>query len=355
MHTHSLAPWQHDHAFGQQVRREGERRTLAVTVLTAVMMAVELAAGLAFGSMALLADGLHMASHTAALGLAVVAYVYARRHAEDRRFAFGTGKVNALAGYSSALLLALFAAAMAWESTARLLQPRPIAFDEAIVVAVLGLVVNVVSLLMLRTSPAHPHAADGDRRVPEADDHHDEADGRHRHAHAPAPPSADPTDAPVHDHGHAHAHGHGHDHNLRGAYLHVLADATTSLLAIAALVLGRSVGSTWPDAAVGLVGAVLVCRWAWGLLRDSSGVLLDRQAPEAVHERIRSAVERGDDRVADLHVWSIGPAGWAAAFSVVSHDPQPPEAYKAMIPADARIIHATVEVHRCAAEDAAAG
>lgn len=278
MHTHSLAPWQHDHAFGQQVRRAGERRTFAVVLLTAAMMAVEIGAGLAFGSMALLADGLHMGSHAAALGLAVVAYVYARRHAEDQVFTFGTGKVNALAGYSSALLLVLFAAAMAWESGNRLLQPQPISFDEAILVALLGLAVNLVSLLMLRDA---------------------------------------------------------------------FADATTSLLAIAALALGRTYGWTWPDAAVGLVGALLVGRWAWGLVRDSGGVLLDVQAPAEVHDRIRHAIERGDDRVADLHVWSLGGDGYAAALSVVAHHPRSPEAYKAMIPASARVLHATVEVHHC--------
>ena len=331
MHTQSITPWQHDHAFGQEVRRSGERRTLAVTVLTAVTMLIEIGAGIAFGSMALLADGLHMASHTVALGLAVVAYVYARRHAADRRFTFGTGKVNVLAGYSSALLLGLFAAAMAWESSVRLLQPQPIAFNEAIMVAVLGLAVNLASLLMLRETHSHHHeahvpqgTADSHRHAP---DHHHH-DAHHRHV----------------DHG---DHAHGEDHNLRGAYLHVLADATTSLLAITALALGSNFGWTWPDAAVGLIGAALVGRWAWGLLRHSGGVLLDVQAPAKVHDRIRRAVERGDDRIADLHVWSIGPAGWAAAMTVVAHEPQPPDAYRARIPADTNVIHATVEVQWC--------
>lgn len=331
MHTRSLAPWQHDHAFGQQARRIGERRTFAVALLTAAMMAVEIGAGLAFGSMALLADGLHMGSHAAALGLAVVAYVYARRHADDQLFTFGTGKVNALAGYSSALLLALFAVAMAWESGNRLLQPQPIAFDEAILVAVLGLAVNLVSLLMLRDAPIHRHGTLGHPI-------HDDAVRKitsHDDAHA------------AHPHAHGATSGHGHDYNLRGAYLHVLADATTSLLAIAALALGRSFGWTWPDAAVGLLGALVVGRWAWGLVRDSSGVLLDVQAPAEVHGRIRQAIEQGDDRVADLHVWSLGGDGYAAALSVVAHHPRSPEAYKAMIPASARVLHATVEVHRC--------
>lgn len=330
MHTRSLTPWQHDHAFGQEVRHSGERRTLAVAGLTAITMLIEIVAGIAFGSMALLADGLHMASHTVALGLAVVAYVYARRHAADRRFTFGTGKVNVLAGYSSALLLGLFALAMAWESGVRLLQPQPIAFTEAILVALLGLAVNLASLAMLRDSHDHHHPAD-----------------HHPGSHDPGTGAAHSHSPHHHRHDDGHAHGHGEDHNLRGAYLHVLADATTSLLAIAALLLGSQFGWTWPDAAVGLIGAVLVGRWAWGLLRHSGGVLLDVQAPALLQERIRAAVEQGDDRIADLHVWSMGPTGWAAAMTVVAHEPAEPDVYRARIPAAANIVHATVEVQWC--------
>jgi cation diffusion facilitator family transporter len=208
VHTHSLRPWQHDHAFGQGVRRAGERRTLFVALLTASMMVIEIAAGIVFGSMALLADGLHMASHAAALALAVAAYVYARRHAHDRRFTFGTGKVNALAGYSGAVVLAMFALLMVWESGNRLLLPRPIDFDQAILVACLGLAVNLGSMLLLRGEHHHHAAADEDR-------HHDD----------------------TYDHDH-----HATDHNIRGAYLHVLADALTSVLAIAALGAGKMLG-----------------------------------------------------------------------------------------------------------------
>jgi cation diffusion facilitator family transporter len=313
VHTHSLRPWQHDHAFGQSVRRAGERRTLFVALLTASMMVIEIAAGIVFGSMALLADGLHMASHAAALALAVAAYVYARRHAHDRRFTFGTGKVNAFAGYSSAVVLALFALLMVWESSKRLLLPRPIDFDQAILVACLGLAVNVGSMLLLRGGHHHHAAADEDRG----------GDGAHDHHH------------------------HATDHNLRGAYLHVLADALTSVLAILSLGAGKILDWSWPDAIVGLFGAALVGRWALGLARDSGGVLLDREAPAAVCEQIRRAIETDDNRVADLHVWSVGMHGYAAALSVVTHRPLPPEDYKARLPPSARVVHATVEVHRC--------
>jgi cation diffusion facilitator family transporter len=323
VHTRSLRPWQHDHAFGQSLRRAGERRTLLVALLTAAMMVVEIAAGIAFGSMALLADGLHMGSHAAALALAVAAYVYARRHAHDRRFTFGTGKVNALAGYSSAVVLALFALLMVWESGNRLLLPRPIDFDQAILVACLGLAVNLGSVLLLRGEPRWHAAADADH--PDTHDHH---------------------------------HGNDHqatDHNLRGAYLHVLADALTSVLAIISLGTGRMLGWSWPDAVVGLLGAVLVGRWALGLARDSGGVLLDREAPAAVREHIRRAIETDDSRLVDLHVWSVGVDGYAAALSVVAHRPRSPEDYKAKLPASARVVHATVEVHRCADHEDARG
>jgi cation diffusion facilitator family transporter len=312
MHTHSLDPWRHDHRFGQHRPRAGERRVLVVVVITLAMMAVEVGAGVAFGSMALLADGLHMASHAAALGIAYGAYVYARRHAHDRRFSFGTGKVDALAGYSSALVLVLFAGIMAVESAWRLVEPRSIAYTEALLVAVVGFVVNGLCAWLL--------AAGG---------HEDEA---RWHAGEAEPASQ---------------HAHTHDHNLRGAYLHVLADALTSILAIVALLGGRSFGWSWLDAAVGLVGAAVVSRWAYGLIRDSARVLLDREAPRPVQEALRRAIEQDSDQLADLHVWSIGPAGYAAALTIISAAPLPADIYRARIPAAARILHATIEVHPC--------
>ena len=324
MHETNLADWEHSHSLGLDRRQPGELRTLTVALLTAVTMVVEVVAGLAFGSMALLADGLHMASHAVALGLAVFAYIYCRRHAGDPRFAFGTGKVNSLGGYTSALLLAGFAIYMAVESVSRLMAPVPIVFDAAIVVAVIGLIVNGVSVFILDVRHQAPkHEADAHGHGPEAHAHH-------------------------HGHGHGHSHGHGHqDHNLRGAYLHVLADALTSLLAIVALLAGKYLGMVWMDPAMGIVGAILVGRWAYGLLRDSSHTLLDRQAPAAVQDSIRRSVERfRDTRVVDLHVWSIGPGLFAAELAVVSHEPEEPSVYKELL-SDADLAHVTIEVHRC--------
>ncbi len=302
MHTETTHQWQHDHVFGQDQIRPGERRTLLVISITATMMIIEITTGLAYGSMALLADGLHMGSHTAALGITTIAYIYTRRRATDSRFSFGTGKVNAFAGYTSAVLLALFALLMAWESFARFLNPVEIAFNQAIAVAILGLIVNCASMIML---------------------------GGH------------------HDHDHHHGHSHT-DHNLRAAYLHVLADALTSLLAIFALLAGKYLGLSWMDPAMGIVGAILVARWSVGLIRDTSGILLDHQAPAAMQEKARAAIEAADDnRIADLHIWSIGPNIYSATFSIVSDSPKPPDHYKNLIPNDLGIVHSVVEVHQC--------
>ncbi|WP_207478725.1 CDF family Co(II)/Ni(II) efflux transporter DmeF [Arenibaculum pallidiluteum] len=323
MHTHSLQPWQHEHSFGQERQSAGERRTLAVVVLTLATMLAEIAGGFAFGSMALLADGVHMASHALALGISVFAYVYARRHARDARFSFGTGKVGTLAGFASALLLGIIALGMLWESAARIYAPSDIAFDQAIMVAVLGLAVNVASALILGHGHGH---------------HHDAHDHDRDHAHH-------------HDDGHAHRHSHGaaehDDHNLRSAYLHVVADAVTSVLAIAALLGGKYMDADWLDPLMGVVGAVLVANWSRGLLRDSGRVLLDWQAPPDVSEALRRSVERDGDRVADLHVWSIGPGIHAAIVSIVTHDPRPPGHYHGLVPPHLAVRHLSVEVHRC--------
>jgi cation diffusion facilitator family transporter len=294
----------HEHHFGQAEPKGGEERTRIVVALTSAFMVVEVLAGLAFGSMALLADGLHMASHTSALGLALVAYIYARRRAHDRRFSFGTGKVNSLAGFASAVVLALFALIMAGESVRRFVEPVAISFDEAIAVAVLGLLVNGASVLVLRVRP----------------------DGDHG--------------------GHEHDHRH-HDHNLQAAFFHVLADALTSLLAIIALVAAKKLGAGWMDPAMGIVGGVLVARWSWRLLRDTGSVLVDRQAPDRVLRTIAQAVEAdGRFRVVDLHVWSIGPGYRAAIVSVQSAQACDPSEVESLLPDNLGIAHLTVEL-RC--------
>ena len=318
MHTigNAIENWRHDHSFGQERRRSGERRTLIVIAMTATFMVVEITAGLMFGSMALLADGLHMASHAAALSITFVAYILARRMAHDSRFSFGTGKINALAGFTSAVLLAGFAALMAIESISRFIAPVPIQFNQAIAVAVLGLIVNGVSVLILGAHGSH--------------------DDGHAHSHG-------------HGHSHGHSHGHGHeDHNLRAAYLHVLADALTSLLAIFALLAGKYYGLVWMDPLMGIVGAILISKWSWGLLVQTSTILTDHQAPEPIRNTVKDIIEGHDDTVvADLHVWSIGPSIHAAVISIVSHQPEPANFYKDMLPKELGIVHVTVETHRC--------
>jgi cation diffusion facilitator family transporter len=308
MHTGNLQQWQHDHRFGQDRRRPGEARTWIVIAITAAMMVVEIAAGILDGSMALLADGLHMASHAVALGITAFAYRYARLNAASARFSFGTGKVNALGGFTGALLLAVFALFMAMESVLRILHPVDIVFNQAILVAVLGLLVNGVSALILGVAEPHHEA---------------------------------------HDHDHPHPHHH-HDHNLKSAYLHVLADALTSILAIAALLAAKYLGQVWMDPAMGIVGALLVARWSLSLLRATSGILLDRQAPTGLLEQIRVPLEAdGDTRVTDLHVWSIGPSIYSAQISVVAHRRIPPAEYKARLPDSLGLVHVSVEVHEC--------
>ena len=310
MHTHSLDRWKHDHTFGQDQPTTAERRTLLVVALTAATMVAEVVGGLWTSSMALLADGVHMASHTLALGIGAFAYVYARRHARDPRYSFGIGKVNALGGFTGALLLAVVALGMGWESVSRLVEPGAIAYDEAIPVAILGLAVNVASVFILAGRRGHDHG------------HH------HGHGHGD----------------HHHAHG---DHTLRSAYLHVLTDALTSVLAIVALLGAKHMEAPWLDPVMGMVGALLVANWSRGLLAQTTRVLLDRQAPDAVSDGVRNALELGDDRIADLHVWSIGPGIYAAVVSLVSHAPLPPEEYHARIPAELAVRHVSVEVHRC--------
>lgn len=303
-HLDALHEFTHRHDYLGDRHERNARRTWYVVALTAGMMVFEILAGWWTGSMALLADGFHMATHAGALAIAGFAYWYARAHRDDRRFSFGTGKIGDLAGFSSALILAVIALGIGVESVLRLMNPVTIAFDQAIVVAILGLVVNLVSAWLL------------------SGDHH------HHHEHA----------------GHAHSHA---DHNLRSAYFHVLADALTSVLAVVALLLGRTLGWVWMDALMGVIGALVILRWSYGLLRDTSAVLLDASAPAGMEDAIRKRLEFDDHRIADLHLWRVGPGSFAAIVSLVTHHPQPLADYRVRLEGVESLAHVSIEVQTC--------
>ncbi|CAB1367730.1 CDF family Co(II)/Ni(II) efflux transporter DmeF [Denitratisoma oestradiolicum] len=307
MHTHDLTPWTHHHIFDRG-NRAAERGTRRVMAITALMMVLEIIAGWWFNSMALLADGWHMSSHALAIGLAALAYWAARRYAHDPRFAFGTWKIEVLAGFVSAMLLLGVAAAMVVGSLERLITPTEIHFVEAIAVAMLGLGVNVVCALILGNAHDHHH-----------DDHHH----------------------------------HGHDLNLRSAYLHVIADAATSVLAIAALLGGLLLGWSWLDPLMGIVGAVLVAIWALGLIRETGQVLLDREMHHPVVDEIRAVITghpswQETTRIADLHVWRVGHTQYSVIISLVTHDPTlTPVMVKQQLAEHQELVHVSVEVNRC--------
>lgn len=309
----------HEHVFLGESHSRNERRTWLVIALTATMMVAEIAAGTVYGSLALVADGWHMATHAAALLISALAYLYARRHARDPHFSFGTGKLGDLAGFASAIVLALVALLIAWESLLRLSAPVAISFREAIAVAVVGLVVNLVCAWLLR---------DGDHG--------------HRHQHAAG-----------HDHGHHHDHhhhAHAADNNLRAAYLHVLADALTSVLAIAALLLGSVYGWLWADPLIGLVGAAVIARWSWSLIRDAGAVLLDYvPTDDRLQLELREAIESEGDEIADLHVWRLGPGHHGAIVSIRSRRPRPTAFYRHKLAHLDGLSHLTIEVERKAA------
>jgi len=296
----------HEHFFLGDNHARNERRTWMVIAITATMMVVEIVAGNLYGSIALMADGWHMSTHAAALLIAALAYRYARKHARNRRFSFGTGKLGDLAGFASAVVLALIALLIGWESFLRFQSPVTINFEEATMVAVAGLIVNLACAWLLK------------------DDHH----------------------------GHDHAHGHsvGKDQNLRAAYLHVLADALTSVLAIGALVLGSLYGWLWLDPAIGIVGAVVIARWSWGLIRDAGGVLLDYiPQGEDLPEEIQDIIAKEGAEIVDLHIWQLGPGHHGAIVSIVADQPQRPSHYRAKLAAIHDLSHVTVEVEGRAA------
>jgi cation diffusion facilitator family transporter len=302
--TPQASRFTHDHLFLGAAHDDNARRTLWVVVLTFVMMIGEIAAGYITGSMALLADGFHMATHAGALGIAAAAYGFARRHANNSRFSFGTGKVGDLAGFASAIVLGLVSIGIAGESIVRLFQPTTVAFTEATVIAVVGLAVNIVSAFLLSGNHGH-----------HGHDHHD----------------------------HSHAHAQHHDNNLRSAYLHVLADALTSVLAIAALLAGRYLGWVWLDPVMGIVGAIVIARWAYGLMRDSAAVLL-YTTDEHVAAEIRELLESTDDvRISGLHVWQVGPQARAAIVSVVAVAGVSADAIRERLAPVHELSHLTVE------------
>lgn len=296
----------HEHDFLHAAHDANARRTLWVVVLTAAMMVAEIAAGLMFNSMALLADGFHMATHAGALGVAALAYAYAKKHAKSGKYSFGTGKVGDLAGFASALLLGLVALGIAWESAQRLIDPQSVAFQQATWIAVLGLLVNLVSAALLSGGQGH-------------------------HGHA--------------DHGHHHPHGHshhGHDNNIRSAYIHVLADALTSVLAILALLGGQYLGWMWLDPVIGMIGAVVIAIWALSLMRETARILLDAHAHQLEAE-VRQRIDRaGQGRITDVHIWRVGPGAHAAIISVTGLSA---DVVRQQLRAMPEIAHLTVEEH----------
>lgn len=306
MHAETMEGWTHDHVFLGADHARNERRTRIVIALCCTMMVAEIVGGILFRSMALVADGLHMSTHAAALLIAAMAYAFARRRVHDRRFTFGTGKFGDLAGFTSAIVLAMIALLIAWESVARLVRPVPIAFSEAIPVAAVGLCVNLLSAWLLR----------------------DEDDYNH------------------HDRGHDHRHN--RDLNLRAAYVHVLADAAVSILAVIGLIIARELQWLWIDAAMGIIGAAVISNWAFALMRAAGAVLLDmRPSTELVHS-VRERLEQGFDRIADLHLWRVGPGHNAVVATLVSHEPQAPRFYKERLENLPGLSHVTIEVERCA-------
>ncbi|WP_394663052.1 CDF family Co(II)/Ni(II) efflux transporter DmeF [uncultured Sphingomonas sp.] len=291
----------HSHDYLGHAHDENARRTRAVVWLSAGMMVAEIVAGYFTGSMALLADGFHMATHVGALGIAAIAYSYAKKHVANPRYSWGTGKVGELAGFGSAMVLGLVSLGIAYESITRLGDPQPVAFRDAIFVAVLGLLINLVSAYMLGHGHGHDHG-------------HSHGHG-HGHSH----------DHHHHDHGHSHD-PHGGDTNMRAAYIHVLADALTSVMAILALVAGRYLGWVWLDPAVGLLGAVVIANWSVGLMKQASTVLLDAADPKLAAE-VRERVEGpGDTRIHDFHIWRIGPTAHAVVLSIEGIGVQPTSA-----------------------------
>jgi cation diffusion facilitator family transporter len=302
----------HNHVFLGEGHEKNERRTWMVIALCSLMMVAEIIGGLLFGSIALVADGLHMSTHASALLLAAVAYSYARRHADDVRFTFGTGKLGDLAGFSSAIVLAMIALIIGYEAVTRFIWPVSISFDQAIPIAVLGLIVNIASVLLL-------------------------SGGGHYHGDSHA----------AHHHEHEHVQGAARrDNNMRAAVVHILADAAVSALVIVGLLFGRFLGWMWMDPVVGLCGAVVIAAWSYGLVRDTGAVLLDMNPDRGMAERMRATIETDGDRLTDLHLWRLGPGHLAAILSVATQRQRGPEYYRSLLSRFRALSHVTVQVQR---------
>jgi cation diffusion facilitator family transporter len=305
----STSPF-HSHVFLGEGHENNERRTWAVIWLCGAMMIAEIVGGLLFGSIALVADGLHMSTHAGALLLAALAYTYARKHAGDPDFTFGTGKFGDLAGFTSAIILAMIALLIAYESVSRLFAPVTIHFAEAIPIACLGLAVNIASAWLLGGG-AHEHG--------------------HSHGHAHE----------EHDHAHASA---DRDNNIRAAIIHVMADAAVSVLVITGLLLARTFGWLWMDPLAGIAGAAVIASWSYGLIRDTGAILLDRNPDQRMAASVRQTIESGGDQLADLHLWRLGPGHLGAIISVITKQARQPEYYRARLARFRSLSHLTVEV-----------
>jgi cation diffusion facilitator family transporter len=318
----------HDHVFLGESHGRNERRTWTVIALCSFMMVAEIVGGLLFGSIALVADGLHMSTHASALLLAALAYRFARRHARDDRFSFGTGKFGDLAGFTSAIVLAMIALLIGYEALTRFIWPVPISFNEAIPIAALGLVVNVASALLLGGGHGDGHAHGRAHHEHMPGHHHDHASNEHEHANEDA---------------HHAAH---RDNNLRAAVVHVLADAAVSILVIIGLTLGRLFGLVWMDPAVGLLGAIVIATWAYTLIRDTGAILLDMTPDRGMAERMRAVIETDGDRLTDLHLWRLGPGHLGVIVSVATRQDRGPDYYQALLGRFRALSHVTVEVQR---------
>jgi cation diffusion facilitator family transporter len=310
MHSHSIDDFRHAHMFLGEAHERNERKVWIVIAICAAMMALEIVGGVWFGSVALIADGLHMSTHAGALLIAALSYTYARRYAQHSRLAFGTGKLGDLAAFTSAIVLAMIALLIGYESVGRLLRPVPIAFNEASPIAALGLCINLLTAYLLRDDHDHQHH----------EHHHDD---------------------------HAHDDGYRRDHNLRAAFVHVMADAAVSVLVIAGLLAARQLGWLWMDPLMGLVATIVILNWSWSRVQSAGAVLLDASPDGALAPTIRSRLETGGDRIADLHLWRLGPGHIAAIISLVSDHPQSPAAYKQRLSDLPALSHVTVEVEPC--------